>query len=227
MLNKKVRLIITAALSAALLLSGCGEASETVDETAAKTAEKTFTDEELDEMAKNMPEIVFVMSHHYDDTNILGCYVTNTGEMKLYDFRNIAPNEIYEIPDVYDRLEEAACSEIYFPDSGWREEEGKIETTEGTIREDDLTTISADELANSYKKLLLADKKYTCIGIRPNTIQGNYEILGVRSKNNDKEFFLLRAYGDNDDLISSDPYAAELYEWLCEKFPKIPDYFEY
>ncbi len=145
MFKKKVRLIITVALSAALFLLGCGEASETIDVTAAETTEKILTDEELDEMAKNMPEIVFVMSHHYDDTNILGCYVTNTGEIKIYDFRNIAPDEIYEIPDVYDRLEEAVCSEIDF----------SLYSKDGYLfTEKDLTVVSKNKLIEFYKTLL-------------------------------------------------------------------------
>ncbi len=145
MFKKKVRLIITVALSAALFLLGCGEASETIDVTLAETTEKILTDEELDEMAKNMPEIVFVMSHHYDDTNILGCYVTNTGEIKIYDFRNIAPDEIYEIPDVYDRLEEAVCSEIDF----------SLYSKDGYLfTEKDLTVVSKNKLIEFYKTLL-------------------------------------------------------------------------
>ncbi len=85
MFKKKVKLILTVALSTALLLSGCGEVTEPADETTTETTAetttettvKTLTDEELDEMAKNMPEIVFVMAiSPFSGSNILGSYIT-------------------------------------------------------------------------------------------------------------------------------------------------------
>ena len=82
--------ILMAAVTAIFLFAACGKTEEVPQETAASETAARLSKEELDKMAENMPEIVFVMSHHYDDTNILGCYITNTGEMKIYDFRNIA-----------------------------------------------------------------------------------------------------------------------------------------
>ncbi|MBQ3919186.1 MAG: hypothetical protein II695_05885, partial [Oscillospiraceae bacterium] len=79
---------------------------------AAETSPAVMVDEEKQRILDEMPDIVFVMSEHFDNTNIYGFYVTKTGDIKMYDFRSIAPNKIYEIPDVYDRLEEATCEKI-------------------------------------------------------------------------------------------------------------------
>ena len=85
-----------------------GSAEETTfSETTAK-----YSDEELELMAQDMPEIVFVLAYQKEGNNILGCYVMNTGEIKLFDFRTIAPNEVYDVRDVYNRLEEVTCDRI-------------------------------------------------------------------------------------------------------------------
>ena len=214
MFNKKLSLIISAALSAVLILSGCGEASETVDETAAETTEKMFTDEELDEMAKNMPEIVFVMSHHYDDTNILGCYVTNTGEMKLYDFRNIAPNEIYEIPNVYDRLEEAVCSEIDF----------SLYSKDGyLLTENDLPVVAKNKLIEFYNVLLQINGTMTKweSGIKyddPETPTGHYKYYGAKYDDyGNIQVTLIGGNGEGYSYRCSDLNANDLSSELTYK----------
>ena len=155
-----------------------------------------------------MPEIVFVMSHHYDDTNILGCYITNTGEMKMYDFRNIAPDEIYEVPDIYDRLEEATCSELDFRGS-WENSDN--------ITENDMVTVSEDELLEYYKKLLLIteEAEYINYGVAITMEIGHYMYYGVKNNaNGEKECFLLYGRGVDYNYKSEDAYAEETVNWM-------------
>ncbi len=221
MFNKKASLIITAALSTALLLSGCGEASEMVDITVAETTEKMFTDEELDEMAKNMPEIVFVMSYQIDDDNIFGCYVMKTGEIKLFDFRPIAPDEIYDVKDVYDRLEEAGCerleprAEMYWDDEDYDER---------LITEDELNTLSQDEMIGYYKRLLLieGDAEYIKWGYTLDSYWGYYKLYGI--KKNEKcvnECILLRGYGADSEYLHNNPDARDIYSDFMRLLPDL------
>lgn len=209
---KYIALTLVAALT--LTFASCSEAENTaVSETTAAETTAKYTDEELDVLAENMPEIVFVLSHHYDDTNILGYYVTNTGEIKLYDFRQIAPNEIYEIPDVYDRLEEAGCSKIephpslYFDETTYQEL---------LIAEEKFTDISEKILIRDYKSLLLTDKdsEYVEYESIADMVQGYYDIYGIRyNENNEREIILLGSEGDYI-FRRDDEYAKELVIWI-------------
>ena len=198
----------------AVTLFGCEKAEETVTEgeTVSETTAVTLSEEELDALAENMPEIVFVMSHHYDDTNILGCYITNTGEMKMYDFRNIAPDEIYEVPDIYDRLEEATCSELDFRGS-WENSDN--------ITENDMVTVSEDELSEYYKKFLLATGETEYIDLVPITMEiGHYMYYGVKNNaNGEKECVLLFGHGVGYKYESEDAYTKETANWLRRLFP--------
>lgn len=213
---KKLKQLISCSvvfLSSVLMFSGCNTAEKLSEKaTALTTAEETLTDEELDALAENMPEIVFVMSHHYDDTNILGCYITNTGEMKMYDFRNIAPDEIYEIPDVYDRLEEATCSELDF--------RGGFGNSEN-ITESDMVTVPKDELSAYYKKLLLITKEAERIDLIAITMDiGNYMFYGVTNNaNGEKECILLFGNGVDYHYKSEDAYTEEVANWIFRLFP--------
>lgn len=203
----------------AITLFGCEKAGETVSEetTVPETTAVTLSEEELDKMAENMPEIVFVMSHHYDDTNILGFYITNTGEMKMYDFRNIAPDEIYEVPDVYDRLEEATCSELDF--------RGGFGNSEN-ITENDMVSVSEDELSEYYKKLLLATGNVEYIDLVAITMDiGNYMYYGIKNTaNGEKECVLLFGQGVGYKYESEDVYVEEVAHYIWRLFP---DYFIY
>ncbi|MDE5992797.1 MAG: hypothetical protein K2G87_07070 [Oscillospiraceae bacterium] len=214
---KKVFACLFAAVMAATLF-GCGKVGETVPEetTAPEAAAATLSEEELDELSTNMPEIVFVLSHHYHDTNILGFYITNTGEMKMYDFRNIAPDEIYDIPDVYDRLEEATCSEIYF--DAW--------SIPNVITNDDLPKISREELVVLYQKLLMTNENAESTNVMSLDLGlGDRIIYGVkRTQGNGEEFVVIGGDGEDYVLNSSDPIASELLKKAYDLFPDIPDY---
>lgn len=208
-------------------LFGCKKAGEIASEetTIPETTAVTLSEEELDKMAENMPEIVFVMSHHFDSyvgqSNILGFYITNTGEMKMYDFRNIAPDEMYELPDVYNRLEEATCSEIIFLgqysyDESFTEEKAKEE----------LVSIPKDELVEYYQKLLLAtgEAEYKNL-IKVDCDFGDFRYYGIRNnENGERECILVGGSGDDHMYDSEDEYIKELYNWTYEKFPRIPHY---
>ena len=191
---KKVFACLLVSVIAATLF-GCGKAGETVPEetTVSETAAATLSAEELDALAANMPEIVFVMSHNYDDSNILGCYITNTGEVKMYNFRNIAPDEIYDISDVYDRLEEAVCSEIDF----------SLYNTDGyLITENDLTAVSESTVTEYYKELLQING--TAVkwdsGVRyddPEHPTGHYKFYGIKyDEHGNRQFILLYGNGE-------------------------------
>ncbi|MDE6745966.1 MAG: hypothetical protein K2J72_04915 [Oscillospiraceae bacterium] len=204
-------------------LFGCGKAGETVPEETAvpETTAAASSEEELDTLAADMPEIVFVMSHHYDDTNILGFYITNTGEMKIYDFRNIAPDEIYDIPDVYDRLEEAVCSRIepaiYDP----------VFYEEQVLTDDKLCAVSETELKEKYKMLLKINENSSHIEYESlaDEIQGYYNGYGIRYNEN-KETEIVLLYKGGDYIYErDDEYSSELFHWLrFEKGPKLPRY---
>lgn len=214
--------ILMAAVTAIFLFAACGKTEEVPQETAASETAARLSKEELDKMAENMPEIVFVMSHHYDDTNILGCYITNTGEMKIYDFRNIAPDEIYDIPDVYDRLEEAICSEIDFK---------QYSKYENVFTENDLVTIPENELIEYYKELLqingTAIKRDS--GGRyddPEFPTGHYRFYGVKhDERGNRQITLLYGYGEGysccyEDLNTNN-FANELnYKIYLEAYDK-------
>lgn len=209
----KVFVCLLAAVIAAIHFRYAKAGEAVPEETAVpETTAVTLSEEELDKMAENMPEIVFVMSHNYDDSNILGCYITNTGEMKMYDFRNIAPDEIYEVPDVYDRLEEAVCSEIDF----------KPYSKDGFLfTENELTAVSESTVTEYYKELLQING--TAVkwdsGFRyddPEHPTGHYRYYGIKyDEHGDRQCILLCGHGEGYSYYYKDSNtnksANELY----------------
>ncbi len=205
------QLLFVVSLSAVIMLSGCNTAEKLTEEAAVSETE-TLSDEELNALAENMPEIVFVTSHHYDDTNIFGCYITNKGEMKMYDFGNIAPDEIYDIPEVYDRLEEAVCSEIDF----------KTLCGGNLFTEKDLISVPENILTEYYKTLLQINgtdiECHTFSGIELDTVRSQYgheRCCGIKYDNNGNvRFVLLHGTGEgyyyNYYYSYNDPGTADL-----------------
>lgn len=217
MFTEKIKQLISCSvviLSTVMMFSSCNTEERLSEETAVPaTTVETLSDEELDALAENMPEIVFVMSHHYDDTNILGFYITNTGEMKMYDFRNIAPNEIYDLPDVYDRLEEATCSKLYFS--------GEVGHTENKT-ENDMVDISNEELTEYYKKLLLITKEpeYEEDPVFITMEVGHYRRYGIiNDSSGEQKIILLGGRGTDYHYRNGDQYCEEVYSWIIKKFP--------
>ena len=211
MFRKKIRRIFSIILAVSisvLVLSACKETGNETEETTVSETIAKYSDEELELMAQDMPEIVFVMSHHYDNSNIVGYYVTNTGEIKLYDFRQIAPDETYEIPDVYERLEEAVCLEI--PSSEYSSQEQSITISGQGV-------ISHEILIEQYKKLLMVNQEspYDEHESLADMIQGDYNLYGIRCdiNNKEKEFVLLYSGGDYI-FKREDDNANELAVWM-------------
>ena len=209
-MKNKLNRIISIAISAIItvtLFTGCERTESVSEETTVSETTAKYSDEELELMAQDMPEIVFVMSHHYDNSNIVGYYVTNTGEIKLYDFRQIAPDETYEIPDVYDRLEEAVCSGI--SSSEYSSQEQSITISGQGI-------ISNETLIEQYKKLLIVNQEsqYEEHESLADMVQGSYNLYGIRcNTNKEKEIVLL--YGGGDYIFKrEDDNANELAIWM-------------
>ena len=190
-------------------------------ETASKgTAIQTLSDEELETLSQNMPEIVFIAAHHLIGDNIVGLYITNTGELKMFDFRQIAPNKTYALPDVYDRLEEAACSEInFYPDYP----DSKPDTI---LTEEHLVNVPYDKLVESYGLLNQMEEpaKVRWLGIYTGYGEGIQEYYGVRNNaSGEKELILLRVDGEDPDrgsylsksLIGDELVYEHLNGYLC------------
>ena len=217
---KFMTMLVTVILSGAILLSGCDSssagsndaiASNSVFESAEMT-ENLLVDEKLDKTVQNMPEIVFVMSHCLDNTNILGLYVTNTGDVKMYDFNKIAPGETYEIPDVYDKLKDAYCKEIDFQ---------AVYGHGSLMTENELTPVSEEKLTECYKTLIPINESAvkkpndTVIGSRED---GHYKYYGVKNTGlNEQEFILLSGSGYDYlsggfdyDYVNSDSGADDI-----------------
>ena len=219
---KKVKKVLTAVLFCSVLLSGCGDSppSETVTETTEQTTVTMpkYTEEELDQMAQNMPEIVFIQSFRMYDTNIYGYFITNTGEMKMFDFRQIAPDEYYEIPDVVERIDEAVCDKInilyegvYYGD---------------TIFDYQLKDVPKEEITECYKKLLLVDEK-NIYAYDNNLDSIEYSMLyGIRlNSNNEVEVQILTGIDKIKCYDHDDMNARELINLMLNKyFPNSNDY---
>jgi hypothetical protein len=216
---------LIAALIGILLLSGCNEnvyvpLEETTTSPASVTTDQTTVESKLEPVSEDMPEIVFIVSNRYYDENISGFYIMNTGEIKMYDFREIAPDEIYEIPDVYERLEEATCSEIFF--------DVELNHTR-TITEQDLDTLTKDELIQDYNNLLLINGMIEYnedVATIPEHM-GHYRLYGVRNNDlGEREIILLYGYGRDYEYFNSDQRVDELWSKIECKLPKVPLYLD-
>lgn len=204
-------------LSAAMMFSGCNTTEKlSEEETVSETTAVTLSEEELDALAENMPEIVFVMSYQAEDENIFGCYVMNTGIIKLFDFREIAPDEVYDVRDVYDRLEEAGCERL--------EPRSYMAYEKLLITEDKLNHLSQSEVIEYYKRLLLIDgnAEYIKWGWTLDDDRGYYKFYGI--KENDKgvtECILLRGYGIDSEYKHSNPDAKDMYIDFIRRLPNL------
>lgn len=221
MLIQKLKNIVVCgviALNSITLFSGCDTSREPVNEaiTVNTATEETLSDEELDKMVENIPEIVFVMSYQTDDENIFGCYVMNTGIIKLFDFRGIEQNEIYDVRDVYDRLDEAVCERLE-PRSGMHYELL-------LITEDNLNHLSQDEMIKYYKRLLLinGNAEYIEWGYTLDGEKGYYKFYGIKENNQGiTECILLRGYGTDSEYKHSNPDARDMYADFIKILPKL------
>ena len=197
--------------------------TETTTEAATVTTTETL-DEERQKILDEMPDIVFVMSHHYNDTNILGFYVTKTGEIKMYDFRNIAPDETYEIPDVYDRLEEATCERLILKEGFWYSENGLEK--DGIIEKDELNRLSVNDLIDLYLRLKLAENAIYYIEPEVDDMPSK-TYYGIRNADdNKKQIVVLGGVGSNYlyTYEENNKVTEELLYEIFSLFPYIPVY---
>ncbi|MBQ6944099.1 MAG: hypothetical protein IJN43_07180 [Ruminococcus sp.] len=167
-------------------LSGCGE-SQT---------------EEVE-----MPEIVFITSHHDYGENIKGYFITNDGEMKMYDFRNIAPDETYDLLEVMDQLDSALCTEI---------DRGGI-----IIKEEDLPQISKEKLLEYYKTLKKINKNSKIVRCESGdtALSGYGHFYGIRyNRKDEQEIITLNGWGmffeNNLDKDAKNLNRLELFPGL-------------
>lgn len=224
MFRKKMRRIFSIILAAGIsvsLLSACKETESVSEETTSSetTISETtakYSDEELELLAQDMPEIVFVLAYQKDGYNILGCYVMNTGDIKLFDFRTIAPNEVYDVRDVYNRLEEATCDRI-------EPLNPSVNYEERLIVEDELTPLMYDEVVEYYKILLPIEgnAEYIKWDYSLDSNNGSHLLYGIkRNKQGEKECILLRGYGTDSEYLHNNPDAEYLYAILFRTLPK-------
>lgn len=215
MCTKKIFSCLLAVIISAALF-GCVRTEEVPRETTVPETSARFSEEELDKMAENMPEIVFVMSYQTDDENIFGCYVMNTGIIKLFDFREIAPDEVYDVRDVYDRLEEAGCERL--------EPRSNMSYEERLITEDKLNHLSQSEVIGYYKRLLLidGDAEYIKWDWTLDSYGGYYKFYGIK-KNDEglKECILLSGHGTDSEYKHSNPDARDMYADFIRILPNL------
>ena len=182
--------------------------------------ERELTESEKQALLDEMPEIVFVMSEHYDN-NILGFYITSTGDVNMYDFRNAYPGVVYDIPEVYDRLTDVCCDKIEPSPLSVDWERNYV------LYEENLPDVSAFELKKWYYELKNIAYKLERVSTIPVDSQADYRYYGVRQGNGDKEFILLGAGGK--DYVYLDKESSKDIEKLCgeimEVFPALPTYY--
>ena len=215
----KLNHIISTILSSIItvtLLTACEKSESvpeetTVSETSTLETTAKYSDEELELIAQDMPEIVFVLAYHNDNENIFGYYITNTGNIKMFDFREITPDEIYEIPNVYDRLKEATCSELVIS--------SPIVFDEDLLEENELYIFPHQTIMDYYKKLLLmnGNAQYVDRGYALNGGYGHYKFYGIKTDGENKEFILLFGDGEDYEYIHEDKNALSMYMDIKEK----------
>ena len=149
------------------------------------------------------PNIIFILSHNFQDRNICGYFITDLGEIKSFDFREDEPDKTYDIKSVYNKLQKIG-----------------IETEYEDINADDL---------EKYSKLLSQVslggnlERPDGIGVFPDVEEGTFNYYGVKSGS----IVHLGKFADGGgDLTSVDKNAVELVSLLRkEAFPKNSDFY--
>ena len=216
----KIKRILSLTISAIIsvtLLAGCEKAESVAEETTVSETTAKYSDEELELMAQDMPEIPFVLAYEKEGDNIFGCYVMNTGEVKLFDFRTIAPDEVYDVRDVYDRLEEATCDRL--------EPVPSMNYEERLITEDELAKITYDEVIEYYKILLSIEGDAEYIEWDYSfEYNGSYLFYGIKANDqNEEECILLRGFGAESEYLHNNSDARLLYAAFLRFLPNLRD----
>ena len=173
--------------------------SETTPETA-----RELTAEEL-EIMNEMPEIVFVMSHHFSGENINGFYITKNGEVKMFDFKGQEEQVTY-VPYVLDKLDDATCSEMI------------VNSYSGdTVKTEELKSVPEYKMVEYYKILLQIDKNSEIIQCSSfvDAEYGYGDFYGIRKVDKKTEIITLtgwgNAYNANKDELSSELNIVEVF----------------
>lgn len=228
MLIQKLKNIVVCgviALSSITLFSGCDTSKEPVNEDIAVTTatEETLSDEELDKMVENMPDIVFVMYHYYPlereykTGNFIGTsgyYIEKTGEIKYFEFEDEeAPKILGENDGTFIKIDINEYSEYR-----------KIDEFNKKIKEHsfdtELNPVPKEDLIGYYKSLLKINTKekleYESSNIT--AVIGLHCIYGIISENNEEKYILIHEDGDLY-YVNDNRYAQDLYNKLLSVFP--------
>ncbi len=228
MFRKKIRRIFSIILAAGIsvsLLSACEKAESVPEETTSSetTVSETtakYSDEELELMAQDMPEIVFVKVYYFDSEEkcTKGYYIKNDGTVNyfelenenVFDYRKIVKQDfsgVSRYKTVFDLSEVLKKSEAF--------EENTVSIEEKTI--------DTEELKEYYKTLLNVDKN----AVMKNSfdvsavLHPQYGFYGIRfNDDGEREMLTLREYG-GEWSISTDSYAENVYNQLQNIFPLI------
>ena len=74
-MKNKLNRIISIILLSVTLFTACEKAESVPEETTVSETTAKYSDEELELMAQDMPEIVFIRSFRMHDTNIYGYFI--------------------------------------------------------------------------------------------------------------------------------------------------------
>ncbi len=218
---KYIALTLVVALT--LTFTSCSEAENTaVSETTAAETTAKYTDEELNVLAENMPEIVFVKAYYHEGEEdcTKGYYIKNDGTVNnfelenenIFDYRKIA-NQKFIMESRYEKIFDLSevlkqCEKL---------EENTVSTEEKIV--------DAEDLKGYYKMLLNVDEN----AVMKNSfdvsavLHPQYGFYGIRfNDDGEQEMLTLREYG-GEWSISTDSNADKLYEHIKSEFPLIAD----
>ena len=194
---------VTTETTVSAIMSETITAKQTAAVQTKKTTEQnktTITTENESYEVCKIPEIVFILSHEYYTPNCFGFYITNTGLIKSFDFREISPDAYCYVGniDVYNTLEDIST-------------------------DTDFTEISKETLTELFILLLniADDNEYNSYSADPGGLEANgkYGFFAVRLSDSNKiQIISLGEYGDFEGE-NSDPNAKELFERLKLLFP--------
>ena len=145
----------------------------------------------------------------------------------MYDFRRIAPDEKYTIPEVYEQLGDASCDSIIICEN--KTFDTPTGTVDGIITEDELNSISERRLFEYYKRLKEAPGAFLWNGVAEVDDSDDWNYYGIRYNNNELDFVRLGGYGISyvSDYSKSDMITKDLFIEVSSWFPFIPNSYEY
>ncbi len=234
--KRKVHCLVAFIISAFLcvtVLSACNQTEEVqTEETTITTAitlettSQTLSEEELNALAQDMPEIVFVTYYHFPDEleyktgkfiGTSGYFIDKNGNIKYFEFENeeiacgFLENTVVDkdTNSIYDSYSEYSILQ----DLNKKIQENSFET--------DYEPISKEKLIGYYDSLFeISNTKIDTDTVRIPIDQGLSCLYGVRlDENNNEEYLLLNEHGDSY-FNNEDRYAEQLSEQLSSVLPR-------